>query len=188
MSLRIIAGEKRGAKLQTPAGQTTRPTLGRIRESLFMILQQDVIGANVLDLFAGSGALGLEALSRGARLACFVENDPPALEALRFNVDKLGWTTRARVWAQDAMSFLRQAPTGEAPYDLILLDPPYGQNLAAEALELIGASIESWLTPAGIVVIQTGSRETLPEQIDSLLQFRLARYGATRIAFYRRGA
>jgi 16S rRNA (guanine(966)-N(2))-methyltransferase RsmD len=186
MSLRIIAGEKRGAVLQAPAGLETRPTLGRVRESLFMILQYDLPEARVLDLYAGCGALGLEALSRGSSFASFVEQAPAARAALEANLRKLGWLDRGRIITREVIACLRQSPGLEPPYDLILLDPPYRTGLAAKTLDVLSQNLDAWLAPEGMVVAQAGRREALPERYGALRQFRQETYGATLVAFYRR--
>jgi 16S rRNA (guanine966-N2)-methyltransferase len=185
MSLRLIAGEKGGLALQSPKGLATRPTLGRVRESLFMILQNRLAGARVLDLFAGCGALGLEALSRGAASAVFVENDRSALGALRANLDRTGWGDRASIAARDVFTFLKPAaPPENRPFDLILLDPPYHADLAARALALLGAHATAWLARDAAIVAQVGRRDALAPLYDALQQGVSRSYGETRIAFY----
>jgi 16S rRNA (guanine966-N2)-methyltransferase len=185
--MRIIAGEKKGFRLKTPAGQKTRPTLGRVRESLFMRLMPWLSGAVVLDLFAGSGGLGLEALSRGAAAATFVETSRPALSALRDNVARLGWSGRVRVVEKDALRWLRGvAPPGER-WGLVLLDPPYGQAMAAAALEVLGERAgEILLAGDAIVVAQVGRRDELGEAYGALRLESEQSYGETRVAIYRR--
>lgn len=132
--MRIIAGEWRGRKLVAPRGEATRPTSDRARETLFAMLVSrlgDLEGLQVADLFAGSGALGLEALSRGAAQCLFVENDRLAIDAIRANIAALGAVSRARV-EQGSATQVRPAP---APFDLILADPPYGSGAGAVALD-----------------------------------------------------
>lgn len=127
--MRVIAGTQRGRPLRAPAGSATRPTADRVREAVFDILQSlvDLDGARVLDLFAGSGAMGIEALSRGARAAVFVERDHRALQALRANVQALGLEDRARVVHAEAVGWLAgPRPAAQAAFDLALCDPPYG--------------------------------------------------------------
>src|SRR5215813_9049846 len=121
--IEIVAGEFRRRRLKTPAGDKTRPTSGRVREAWFNILQASIPGARVLDLFAGSGALGLEALSRGAVSAEFVERGRPALEALRANIAALGVGDRATVHRGDAVRFVERLQPGQ--YDVAFADPPY---------------------------------------------------------------
>ena len=144
MSLRIVAGEWGGRRLVAPPGRATRPTSDRVREALFSILGP-LEGERVLDLFAGSGALGLEALSRGAASATLVERAPSALRALRANVEALG--ASADVVAGDARSFLRSAREQSAEYSLVFLDPPYraasglGRDLELEPVLAAGARV-----------------------------------------------
>ncbi len=121
--MRVIAGRHGGRRLQAPAGEATRPTSDRVREALFSILGARVEGAHVLDLFAGSGALGIEALSRGAAAATFVDAAPDAVRVLRGNLAALG--EEAEVVHGDALRWLRAAPRRARQYDLVFLDPPY---------------------------------------------------------------
>jgi 16S rRNA (guanine(966)-N(2))-methyltransferase RsmD len=122
--VRIIAGSRRGHTIQAPKGLDTRPTSDRVRENVFNIVAPWVEGARVLDLYAGSGAMGLEALSRGAERAVFVESDPEAVRAIERNLDKLG-LTGARVVRRDAVTGLGQEAGAGRKYDLVLADPPY---------------------------------------------------------------
>jgi 16S rRNA (guanine966-N2)-methyltransferase len=185
MSLRLIAGEKGGLALQAPKGQATRPTLGRVRESLFMILRDRLAGGRVLDLFAGCGALGLEALSRGAAEAVFVESARPALDALRANIERAGWTDRARVVARDAFGVLkRPAPPGDRPFDLILLDPPYHADLAARSLGQLGSRTDGWIAAGGWIVAQVGRRDALEPVYGALNRLEERSYAETLVAFY----
>ncbi len=184
MSTRIVGGERRGATLRTPRGEKTRPTLARVRKSLFTILAPVLPGARVLDAFAGCGALGLEALSRGAREVVFVEKSRSALEALRANILHLDWDDRATVEQRNALSWF-QDPGGEsAPFDLIFLDPPYSQDLIHRSLELLGVHHEQMLARDGIVVAQAGIRDRIDETYGPLIQVRSRVYGETRIAFH----
>lgn len=135
--MRIIAGEFRGRKLKTPAHRRTRPTADRVREAWFSILEPSLQGAAVLDLFAGSGALGLEALSRGSGHADFVELAKSPLSALEANVTALGVAERVSIYHQDALRFARRLP--EAAYDVALADPPYGSDYAKELIDVFRA-------------------------------------------------
>ena len=154
--MRIIAGDWRGRPLVAPKGEATRPTADRTREALFSMLVSrlgDFDGLRVLDLFAGSGALGLEALSRGAAHCTFVEQDGTALDALRTNAAKLGALTRADIRAQSVMA-LGVAP---APYDLILADPPYASGAGTVALERLARL--GWLAPGAWISVETTKAE-----------------------------
>jgi 16S rRNA (guanine966-N2)-methyltransferase len=188
MTLRLIAGEKGGLHLNTPKGTATRPTLGRIRASLFMILRDRLAGARILDLFAGSGALGLEAVSRGAAKAVLVENARPALDALRSNIAKTGWEDKTEVISRDAFSYLKNSAREMKPFDLIMLDPPYHADLAERTLTLLALNLEAWLAPDGMIVAQAGRRDPLAMEYPPLALIREERYSETRIAFYARAA
>ena len=173
--MRIIAGSRKGHRIAAPRGETTRPTGDRIREAAFN-LAGPVDDAVVLDLFAGSGAMGMEALSRGAARATFVESDRDACRAINTNLDKLR-LTGARVACQDALRFLA---TERGPYDLILVDPPY------DLVESLGVPLSSHLprllAPTGLVVYETSSRQE-PE-LDGLALRTSRRYGNVRLTLF----
>ena len=153
--MRIIAGEWRGRPLKAPAGMATRPTTDRAREAWMSIIQPSLDGAQVLDLFAGSGALGLEALSRGAAHATFVEDDPKDITALRQNLATLRAEDRATVVRGDAVRFVRELGAGS--FDIAFADPPYEMGLAT-------AVVDGWLEVAfaHILGIEHSPRESLP--------------------------
>lgn len=154
--MRVVGGELRGRPLTAPRGRATRPTPDRVREAVFSILA-DVHGETVLDLFAGSGAMAIEALSRGARHATLVDSSPAAVAAIRRNVDVLG--VPAEVFHQKALPFLRNARTYARHYDLVFLDPPYGQ--AAVLGPELGEALMPVLAPAARVVIESDRRAPL---------------------------
>ena len=171
--MRIVAGEHRGARIFAPKGRDTRPTSDRTREAAFNLIGP-VDGATVLDLFAGSGAMGLEALSRGAASATFVENDREALRAIDRNLDKLR-VTGARVVPRDALQALA---TERNTYDLILCDPPYGY---ADHDRLAPYLVKA-LAPEGLLVSETGAREE-PE-IQGLRVRTSRTYGSARLTLF----
>jgi 16S rRNA (guanine966-N2)-methyltransferase len=177
VSLRVIAGRYGGRRLQAPAGEATRPTSDRVREALFSILGDRVRDAAVLDLFAGSGALGIEALSRGAARATFVDSAPPALRALRANLAALG--VDAEVVRADALRWLRAASRGERQYSLVFLDPPY-RRAAALGAELSDA-LPAVLGPDALVVSESDRRVPLELTIPTHDE---RRYGDTLIRFH----
>ena len=186
---RIIAGAWRGRRLAAPPGLSTRPTAERVRQALFDMLahapwahslgggRAAIDGAQVLDAFAGTGALGLEALSRGAAEAVFLERDPAALATLRANIAACGAGARARVLAVDA----RAAPAGAA-CGLVFLDPPYGEGLIGMTVAHLAA--RGWIAPGALVVAEMGREET-PQPLGELLAERV--HGAARIAVWRFG-
>jgi len=185
--MRIVGGSHRGRRLLAPAGDTVRPTSDRAREALFDILSHGRYAAEglpfgdrpVLDAFAGTGALGLEALSRGAAQAVFIEKDRDALAVLRRNIAALGETQRAEIVAADAT----RPPRARVVCAVALIDPPYGSGLAAPALGALAAS--GWLMPEALAVIELGAREELsPSPGFMLMEERV--YGAARLVFLRR--
>jgi 16S rRNA (guanine966-N2)-methyltransferase len=173
--MRVVAGEYRGRRLKAPAGTGTRPTADRVREALFSMLG-DVSGARVLDLYAGSGALGIEALSRGAAAATFVDHDGRALAAVRANLEAFGAV--ARVVESDAIDFLRRDEG--AMYDLVFLDPPYDSapELGTGLSELLPEVV------AEDAVIVTESDKRSPLELNLPLADERT-YGDTRIAIHR---
>jgi 16S rRNA (guanine966-N2)-methyltransferase len=168
---RIIAGEARGRRLQVPIGDVTRPTSDRAREGLFSSLQSlgDVDGARVLDLYAASRALGLEAQSRGAASATFVEDDPSALNAIRDNIAKVG-IDGAHVVPMKVEVFLAAEP--EARYDVAFLDPPYDVDVTQVLQALV-----PWLTEEAVVAVERRTRGDEPTWPDGLRPERSRRYG-----------
>ena len=180
---RIIGGRYKGRALAVPPGRTTRPTAARTREALFNILAHQDWGrlkdARVLDLFAGSGALGFEALSRGAAFCLFVDNDAAARGAMRETIEALGLFGQTRLHRRDATALGRRPAALGAPFDLVFLDPPYEQGLGEAALD--GLRKGGWLSPDALAVYECAAAET-PDLPDwSLLDER--RYGAAKLLF-----
>lgn len=181
-TLRIIAGQARGRNLVTPMGRTVRPTAQRVRQAVFDVLGQFFQGERVLDLYAGSGAMGIEALSRGAGFATFVEVDPAALRAIQSNLRHVGWEDRARVVRQDALHFLRGARG--ADYDLVFVDPPYRDSPAA-ALEALGAL---GLGEGARVVVEHDAGFAPRERYGNLRMEDARRYGGTHVTIFGAGS
>ena len=179
--MRIITGRARGAKLQAPEGQTTRPTAERTKEAVFSMLQGCFEGGLVLDLFAGSGQMGLEAVSRGASSAILVDSDKAALAAVRQNAEHTKLAPFVRVVAGEALAFLRSY-RGE-PFSLVLLDPPYGKGLVSQCLTLLSEG--GLLSPAATVVCETGNGEEVFGGNGALASrftvLRSTRYGVAHI-------
>jgi 16S rRNA (guanine966-N2)-methyltransferase len=183
--MRIVAGVWRGRPLRTPPGAATRPTAERVRQAVFDMLwhapwggRDAIEGARVLDAFAGTGALGLEALSRGAATATFIERDPAALTALRANIAALNAADHCSVLAADVLA----APKGMA-CTLVFLDPPYAQGLVPRALRHLAAL--GWIAPGALLAIETAADEDLssPGLAASLMAERA--HGAARVSFWR---
>ena len=186
--LRIVGGRHRGRSIAAPEGQSTRPTSSRARESLFNILahaqwREDgtspLVEARVLDAFAGTGALGIEALSRGAAHATFMDNDGAVVRLIGENLRKLGETANAKVIRADAT---RPPPSREA-CDLVFLDPPYRSGLAAPALTTLAAA--GWVAPGAIATVELAHNEDLVPP-DGFVAIDERRYGAARLVILRR--
>lgn len=187
--MRIIAGTLKGRAIRTPEGRSTRPTSDRARESLFNVLAHaawapGLEGARVIDAFAGSGALGFEAMSRGATFCLFVETDAAARGCIRDNVEAFQLFGNTRIHRRSATDLgLKPAGLG-APFDLVFMDPPYAQGLVPPALEQLVSG--QWLSPDALVVAETGSGEpALDAPGWAILDERT--YGAARVYFLRRG-
>jgi 16S rRNA (guanine966-N2)-methyltransferase len=176
--LRVIAGDLRGRKIVAPEGRTTRPTSDRVRESLFNLLGEIPEGANVLDLFAGTGALGIEALSRGAGHATFVENDRVALSSLRENLAALKLSERAAISAADALHAFDSRPE----FDLVFVDPPYGEETGRAALALAAGSVSA----GGIIALESSAKDAELEAPSGFVIWKSRRYGGTRVTLYRK--
>jgi 16S rRNA (guanine966-N2)-methyltransferase len=185
--MRIVAGQYRGKPLIAPPGQATRPTSDRARESIFNILEHapwspGLREARVVDLFAGSGALGLEALSRGAAFALFVETDEAARGAIRDNVEAFGLFGTTRVHRRDAADLGPRPSSAGAPFDLAFLDPPYAKGLGEKALEQLRT--HGWLTPGAVTVFERGAEEPVID-VEGFDLVDERTYGAARVLFMR---
>jgi 16S rRNA (guanine966-N2)-methyltransferase len=189
--MRVIAGALGGRRLRAPAGRVTRPTSDRVREAVFAMLD-DVEGARVLDLFAGTGALGIEALSRGAMLAVFVERDARVVRVLKANLAALGIAAEtADVRRGDALEALRSAKTAKETYDLVFIDPPYGRARPAPSASgqpigerwgpQLSAILPALLNPGARVVVESDRRA--PLELNVPLE-RRRRYGDTSITIH----
>jgi 16S rRNA (guanine966-N2)-methyltransferase len=182
--MRIVAGKFRGRNLQGPKSNAIRPTSDRLRESIFNILVHaygdPITDARVIDLFAGTGALGLEALSRGAKFALFVEETIEARGVIRENIETLGVIGISNVFRRDAAKLGEHGPVD--PFDLVFCDPPYGQGLAEKALA--GARAGGWLNPAALVVVEDAAEPGFktPEGYEEIER---RRYDGTEVIFLR---
>ncbi len=181
---RVIAGTAKGVRLEAP-GPATRPLADRVKQTLFAILEPDLEGAVVADLFAGSGAGGIEALSRGAARAVFVEQHAATARVITANLRRTGLDARGRVVARDAIAWLGEAggAATAGPFDLVLVDPPYEDTAALRrTLELVGPHV----APDGQVVAKHFWRDAPPAEIGLLASRRERRFGETALTFYRR--
>ncbi len=181
---RIIGGQGKGRRLKTPAGDRTRPTGARVRQTLFDILAPVIPGCRFLDAFAGSGGVGLEALSRGASTVVLVDQSSAAVGALRENVRLLaGSGGEARIYQQDARVALAGLARAGETFDVIYFDPPYESALYEPLLELV--AVRGLLASGGVAVAEHFKKKALPETIGSLARAREARVGDHRLSFYR---
>ena len=178
--MRVITGEAKGRNLKTLDGLHTRPTAGKVKEAMFSILHFDLEGRRVLDLFAGSGQLGIEALSRGARECVFVDNDRGAISVVRENVTKCGFLDRAKILQTDYAGYLKR---GEK-FDIVIVDPPYSEKLWKRALEI--SSRFDTLNFGGIMVIESESKDALPDRVGNLVRGREYGFGRTKLTVYGR--
>lgn len=179
--MRVIAGEARGRKLRELPGLDTRPTTDKVKESIFNIVQFDIEGRRVLDLFAGTGQMGVEALSRGARWVTFVDSRREAVKVVRENVALTGYEEKSEILNRDALAFVAGRPQS---FDLLFLDPPYRTGLMEKALEaIVGIDI---VTEHGIIVCETAADEVLPEVAAPYEKGREYRYGKIKVTLYHR--
>lgn len=179
--MRVIAGRAKGRHLTVPKGPLVRPTSDYLREALFNILGGRVVGAWFLDLFAGSGAVGIEALSRGASSANFVEKNPQCLKTLQANVKLAGFDAEAEIIPTDVLKLLKDQHF-QRRYDVIFLDPPYRGPLGEETMTLLGK--RSFLKPKGLVIIEVFHKRPLPPAFGTLKRAREVRHGQTKLLFY----
>jgi 16S rRNA (guanine966-N2)-methyltransferase len=183
--MRIVAGRFRGKGLKTPEGLSTRPTSDRARQAVFNILEhapwaRELQGARVIDLFAGSGALGLEAMSRGAAFCLFVETDEAARGAIRDNIEALGLFGATRVHRRDATDLGPRPASAGPAFDLAFLDPPYRKGLGETALKRLAEG--GWVTPGAVAVFERASDEPDVE-IEGWERLDARDYGAARVVF-----
>jgi 16S rRNA (guanine(966)-N(2))-methyltransferase RsmD len=176
--MRVTTGTARGRKLAAPEGLLTRPTSGLVKEAVFSVIQFEVAGSAALDLFAGSGQMGVEALSRGARSCEFVDNAKASRAIIEQNLKSTGLEANARVHQADAISFLQSL---SRKFDIIFLDPPYGQSLPQKALPLCAKAVSE----RGMIICESDTTEELPEFAGELPKHREYRYGKTKITIYR---
>ena len=176
--MRVITGQARGRRLISPEGYDVRPTTDKVKESLFNILQFRLDGAAVLDLFAGSGQLGIEALSRGADRAVFVDSSRKSLDVVKKNIELCRFTSQSQTFLLDATAFLR---TTNEKFDIVILDPPYHKNLCISALELLGNAVND----DAVVICETQSDEELPERIGKFSVDRVYSYSSIKLTAYR---
>ncbi len=179
--MRVITGSARGRNLRTLEGENVRPTTDRVKEAIFSIIQFEIEGRRVLDLFAGSGQLGIEALSRGAAEATFVDADKNALACVKENLAKTELSAHASPVQTDAFSFLKMTAK---QFDLVFLDPPYGTGLLQKAV----LGLSDCVAPGGLVICESPYGEELPAEAGELQKYRTYKYGKIAVTTYRKNA
>ena len=177
--MRITGGTCRGRTLRVPAGEKVRPTSDKVKQALFNILGDRVPGSVFLDLFAGAGGIGIEALSRGAERVVFVDGSRESLDAVKHNIDQAGFTDQAEAVASKVEPFLKKR---SGPYDIIFLDPPYALEMLP-LLQLVAGS--GLLKPDTIIIAEHFKKQTSPAAAGTLALYREAKYGDTVLAFYK---
>ena len=179
--IRVIAGSAKGRKLLLVPGDSTRPITDRVKENLFNILGLGIYDSRFLDLFAGTGSVGIEALSRGAATALFVDTDRKAIQTVHKNLGRTKFENRATVLCQDAFSLLKSIP--EAPYQYIFIAPPQYKALWSKTLNLLSSHLD-WLAPGGLAIVQIDPKEETPIDLGNLVEADRRRYGNTLLLFF----
>ena len=181
--MRVIGGQARGRRLKVPKGQSLRPTSARVKEALFDILPHDLSGGKVLDLFAGTGNLTIEALSRGVAEALLIDSSSESGKTRRENLRRLRLAGRTKVWIVPVIRAVKLLARRGETFDLIFLDPPYEQRWVGSTLKSIAEG--RLLRPAGIVVAEHSTRESLERRYGALVLYDHRKYGDTLLSFFR---
>lgn len=181
LGVRVISGSARGLKLNTPGDDRVRPTTDRVKESMFNIVQDWVYDSQVLDLFAGSGALGIEALSRGASQAVFCDNSLDSIKIIKSNIEKARVADRSQIVSGDFKRCLRDMEAKNQSFDMIFVDPPYYEGLFEEVLDTIRAC--KILKKDGIVIVEHDAKRPIG-QVEGLEVYKEKKYGITMLTFY----
>lgn len=176
--MRVITGSAKGAKLATLEGMDTRPTAERVKEAVFSIIQFEIEGRQVLDLFAGSGQLGIEALSRGAKSAVFVDSNRQAVDLIKENLTHVKLFQQASVFSDDSLSYMDHAKT---VFDIVFIDPPYSKGIAEKALTLAVKHVSEH----GVIICETAKADPMPESAGDFTLISDRKYGKTAIWIYR---
>jgi 16S rRNA (guanine(966)-N(2))-methyltransferase RsmD len=180
-TLRVISGQARGRRLQTVPGDSTRPITDRVKESLFNILGSDIIEADLLDLFGGTGAVGIEALSRGAAFVRFIDNHPLAIKTIRANLKTTGLESKAEVIRGDAMVAISRPPNRQ--FDYLYIAPPQYKEIWLHTIKVVDSN-SGWLLSDSWVIVQIHPREYVTLTLKNLVEFDQRRYGSTLLVFY----
>lgn len=180
--MRVISGKARGLKLNTPKNEDVRPTTDRVKESLFNIINGYIIDGDVLDLFAGTGSLGIECLSRGANKCVFVDVNKTSIDIVKSNIKKARVEDNAEILNIDYKSAIERVKNKNYKFDIIFMDPPYYENMFIDSLKKIDES--DILKDDGIIVVEHDTKQKFPESIGKLIKDRSKKYGNTTLTFY----
>ena len=183
MSLRVISGKAKGRKLKSVPGDTTRPITDRVKEALFNIIAGDVVDSNWWDVFAGTGAVGIEALSRGAAFVRFSDSNRAPIETINFNVEHCGFKSQAEIRRADAFAFL--SSPADRKFEYIYIAPPQYQEMWSKALKLVDEHMD-WLTADGTAIVQINPTEYEEIELINLEEGEQRKYGSTLLVFYDR--
>jgi 16S rRNA (guanine966-N2)-methyltransferase len=183
MTLRVISGKAKGRKLKSVPGDTTRPITDRVKEALFNIIAGDVIDSKWWDLFAGTGAVGIEALSRGASFVRFSDANRAPIETIKFNIEHCGFGSQAEIRRGDAFALLASPP--DRKFEYLYIAPPQYQEMWIKALELADENL-NWLSEDSWVIVQIAPKEYKSAALENLSEFDQRKYGSTLLVFYER--
>lgn len=181
--MRVIAGSHKGRRLLSPSTHDVRPTSGRVKEALFSILGSQISGATILDLFAGTGAIGIEALSRGAAHVWFVESHAASLQILKANLHQCRLSQNTTIYPGESGAFLRHASHNGLVFDIVFADPPYREDSTSTLLPLLGQS--AMIGPHTVVILEHPTKRQIPPHVGLLSQVRQYRYGDTSLSLFR---
>lgn len=180
--MRVIAGDFKGRRLDPIEGMDIRPTSDKVKESLFNILGNSVIDSVFLDLFGGTGAIGIEALSRGAKHVVFIDSSAKSIKVLKGNLDKLNIKDKAEVYNTDYSTAISKLYKYGRQFDIVFIDPPYRVGIAESALKEIDKN--PILAQSGIIVVEHDTKDDMPEKAGKLFKYRIKHYGSTSLSFY----
>lgn len=180
--MRVISGSARGLKLKSPKGMDVRPTTDRVKESLFNIISNHILDSFILDLFSGTGSLGIEALSRGAQRCTFVDSSRDSIEIIKDNLKNTKFIDKSEVIFSDTISAINKLGVKRDKFDIIFMDPPYLKNLIVPVLkEIIKREL---LEEDGIIIIEHDTKDIIPDNVDNLNKYREKKYGNTTLSFF----
>ncbi|MDD4189647.1 MAG: 16S rRNA (guanine(966)-N(2))-methyltransferase RsmD [Eubacteriales bacterium] len=181
--IRVIAGKAGGLQLKTLEGIATRPTSDKVKGSLFNILAPEISGSAVLDLFSGTGALGIEALSRGAKRAVFIDNNPKCAKVIKENLRHTGFAEMSSVMISDGISAIRKLSLSGEKFDMIFIDPPYKSHIIIEVLKQLSKG--DIIKPETIITLESDTKNDLPDSLGMLKAYKRRNHGRTSLIFYR---